>query len=173
MIMTFFALLAATASAPPNAGSFALLGAIVAAVRCKHAIGGWLFFFMWQVFIGFGLAAVQVARDWRTYTPAGWSGSNLYLIYIMAMAPRLTALFGVTIASFMLLRMSDWSWAMLLRTVLIIYIFFVGVSIAVDCVYFPADLAINCASLLFPSVLLAYTYQSQRFRKSISDARMG
>jgi len=124
MFVTPFALLAAADGSPAatNAGTFAILGAIVAAVRRKNAIGGWLFFFMWGVFLGCGFSLIQFAVDWRLYTPARWSDSTRYLMYVMSIAPLSAAFFGIAVTCFMLLRTMDWSWAELLRIALIVYI---------------------------------------------------
>ena len=49
-------LLAAQITDPQfNGGGLALVGAMVAAIRRKHAIGGWLFYFFCQVLLGLGL----------------------------------------------------------------------------------------------------------------------
>jgi len=166
MFVTPFALLAAAdgSSAATNAGTFAILGAIVAAVRRKNAIGGWLFFFMWGVFLGCGFSLIQFAVDWRLYTPARWSDSTRYLMYVMSIAPLSAAFFGIAVTCFMLLRTMEWSWAELLRIALIVYICLICVSVAVDYFYFPRSLPARVASLLFPGLFLGYTYYSLRFQ---------
>ena len=67
-----FLTMAQSDSPYPNAGSFAALGAIVATIRRKSPIGGWLFFFMWQAFIGCVFSIAQIVRDWHFYTPGAW-----------------------------------------------------------------------------------------------------
>ncbi len=153
------------ASPYPNAGTFAAIGVIAAVIRRRSEIGGWLFFFMWQLFVGFAVSLFQIVRDWHPYTPAAWSQPALYLLYILSIAPRLAAFFAAAAACFMLLRTFDWHWVTLLRSALMVYLACGVASIAIDHRYFPEDLTVGYASLIFPVVLLVYTRESQRFRR--------
>jgi hypothetical protein len=166
--MYFIAVLLSTApgqSAPLNASSFAVLGAIVAAMRRRQAIGGWLFFMMWQVFVGLGVSILQAALDRQSYRPSTWNNSKLYLIFLVSFAPRFMTLFVITITCFMLLRTFDWRWAMTLQTALYVYIVCGAISLVLDYVYFPSSLDLAAVSLLFPTAMLLYIRQSQRFRR--------
>ena len=136
---------------------------ILAILRRKHAIGGWLLLFFWQIFAGCAVTIIQLVKDWHSYTPATWPDANLYLLYMLSFTPRVIALFSISLISVNLLRTFEGRWALILRYALIAYIVAGFVSFVVDMHYFPADRSLTAATLLSPSILLGYTYKSERF----------
>ena len=168
MISLPLALMATTepaATAPLNPNSFLAIGVVVAIIRRKQAIGGWLLFFFWQTFAGCAATIIQCAVNWHSYMPATWSDPNLYLLYMLSFTPRLVSLLSISVVSGILLRTFAWRWALMLRYALIAYIVTSFASFGLDVLYFPADRSITFAMLLFPSIFLIYTYLSDRFRR--------
>ena len=162
-----FAFITTTAqsnSTPLNGSSLAVLGGIIGAMRRRYAIGGWLFFFMWGVFVGLGMTILQIAGDWHSYVPSGWHSSKLYLIFLMSFAPRFMALVVMAITCFMLLRTFDWRLGTYLRITVWVYLSCGLISIVLDYIFFPTDAGIAWASLFLPAILLFYIHRSSRFR---------
>jgi hypothetical protein len=153
------------AAASPNGILLALIGAIVAGFRRKHAIGGWLFYFIWNVFSSAGFTILQLIQDWRSYTPRPWANSTMYLAMLLSAVPRITALFGIAGVCIMLLRTMEWRWATLLRTGLVTFFLACAVGVAVDVAFFPSYVATRMATALSALPFLAYTLYSRRFAK--------
>ncbi len=146
-----------------------LVGAIIAGVRQKHPIGGWLFFFLWQVVVG---CAVTVAQtDWPRFAPNTWPQLGDYFAFALSTAPRLATLFALAAIGIMLLRTYEWRWIVVLRYVLLLFLTFGVVSVAIDYIYFPDFVGRDMASLIFPAAYSIYFFVSTRV-KSVFLERM-
>jgi predicted membrane channel-forming protein YqfA (hemolysin III family) len=73
-----------------NPGSLALVGAITGFLRRKHPIGGWLFYILFQLFLG--LAAMAINLNWAQFAPRNWTNPKLYLIFTLTTLPQVLAL---------------------------------------------------------------------------------
>ena len=158
-------LVAQSTSSFPNAGTFAALGGIIAAVRRKSAIGGWLFFFFWGLFVGCGLSIYQIASAWGQFRPTAWSNSAMYLWFITSVVPRELAILVSSAAAIMLLWTFEWRWVVALRAALIVYLCTGMVAIVIDHRYFPNLLGSAYASLIFPGFFVMYIRESRRVKK--------
>lgn len=148
---------------PQFASSLMLIGAIVAGVRRKSAIGGWLFFYFWQVLAS---CAIMIAySDWPRYAPRGWANQVEYLVFVLAAAPRVMMLAALAALVVVLLRTRDWRWVVVTRYTLIIFSMFAFLSIGVDCLYFPERTVPDVGTLLFPVVYAMYFKVSARVRR--------
>lgn len=67
-------------------GILALLCGIVAVVRRKHAIGGWLLYFFFQVLLG--LALVAATTHWKLYASREWSDPVRYFLFTVSNLAR-------------------------------------------------------------------------------------
>jgi hypothetical protein len=148
---------------PPNpAGALMMLGLIVGAIRRKHAIGGWLFFFFWQVVAG---CAVTLAyTDWSQYAPRAWHDPMKYLLFMASAGPRIVVLPALALLGAILIGTQEWRWLVALRFTLILYAVLGLACIVVDRFYFPERLALDVGALVFPVVYCIYFFVSMRVR---------
>jgi hypothetical protein len=155
------------AAVPPITSQLMLVGAIVAAVRQKHAIGGWLLFFFWQVVAG---CAVTIAfTDWSDLSARGWNDQMQYLVFLLATAPRVAVLVTLGVLGVMLIRTFEWRWVLVIKYTLIIYVIFGCFSVAADVAYFPTRTAADVGTLIFPTVYAFYFNVSLRVRSVFRD----
>ncbi|HWD00392.1 MAG TPA: hypothetical protein VG456_26730 [Candidatus Sulfopaludibacter sp.] len=138
------------------------MGAVIAGVRRKQPIGGWLYFFFWQVALS--CAITLIYSNWAEFAPRLWEGQFKYLLHFLVSVPRLTALFAVAIIGAMLLRSHAWQWVIILRYALTILCILGVLSVAVDVAYFPNRVGLEVATLIFPAAYLIYFFVSVRVR---------
>jgi len=143
------------------------LGAIIASFRRKQAIGGWLFFFFWQVASG---CTVSIAStEWSQYSPSAWHDSFKYLIFTMVTMPRFAILIVIAGIGATLLRSHDWRWVVVMRYALILYSILGMLSVGADALYFPDRLTADVATLIFPLAYTIYFYVSSRVKSVFLD----
>ena len=140
---------------------------IIAAFRRKQKIGGWLFFFFWQV--AAGVAVTLVDTDWSQYTPRAWTDQFQYLLFMAADAPRLLMLGAVAATGAMSIRTQEWRWLIVLRYALILYSILGMVCVATDLAHFPDRVRADVVTLIFPVVYTIYFYLSRRVRWVFGD----
>jgi hypothetical protein len=150
-------------STPQFASSLMLIGAIVAGVRRKSAIGGWLFFYFWQVVASCALLIAY--SDWSRYTPRGWVNQAQYFVFVLAAAPRVMILVALAALAGILVRTRDWRWVVVTRYTLIIFSIFGCLSIGADRLYFPERIVPDVATLMFPVVYAVYFNVSTRVHR--------
>jgi hypothetical protein len=167
MLLPLLALLAAQPPQPPAAGSLMLVGGILAGVRQKHPVGGWLFFFFWQVVAGCAITVAQT--DWPSFAPRKWPSLGNYFAFALSTAPRTATLFALAAIGVMLLRTYEWRWIVVLRYVLILFLVLGALSVAIDYVYFPDVIARDIASLIFPAAYSIYFFVSIRVKSVFID----
>lgn len=146
-----------------NGGGLALVGAMVAAIRRKHAIGGWLFYFFCQVLLGLGL--IFATTQWKLYLPRAWSEPGAYVLYTLSNMPRVVLLLEIAVVSMALVRTREWRWVSGLRYALITYAFVTVVKLLVDIFHFPEAVTRDTLSLAFPLVWVVYFQMSIRVRR--------
>lgn len=154
-------------AAPQLSSSLMWIGAILAGIRRKQAIGGWLFFFFWQVAVG--CAVSVVGADWPRYAPGAWHDQFQYLIFMMVTMPRMAVLLVIAAIGAILIRTLDWKWVVVLRYGLILYTALGLASIAADALYFSDRLTVDVSTLIFPVAFTAYFYVSSRVKSVFAD----
>lgn len=161
-------LLLAQAAAPQlNGGGLALAAAIVAIVRRKHAIGGWLLYFFLQSLLGLGL--LLTTTHWRRYLSTDWDDPALYFVHTLSNLSRLILLTAITAMTLALFRTREWNWVAGVRLALAAYAFITMVKLAVDIAYFPETARKDTISLAFPSVWIVYFLVSRRVHRVFKE----
>jgi hypothetical protein len=143
--------------------SLGWIGAMIGAVRHKHPIGGWLFFFLFQIYLGLAVAAA--GTDWTRFAPRNWRDTGLCMLFTLTTLPVLMALAAVAAMCVMLLRTFEWQWVVTLRYALIVQGLLGGLKLAVDTFWFPSSAAHDAAALVFPCICVSYFYLSTRVRQ--------
>jgi hypothetical protein len=144
-------------------GSLALACGIIAIVRRKRAVGGWLFYFFCQVLIG--LALVAVSTNWTNYLPRGWSDPARYFLFVLSSLSRTALLAAIAAIGIILVETRDAQWIAGLQYALATYGFLTILKLPVDIYCFSGATARDTLSLGFPIVWMAYFSASRRVRK--------
>ena len=143
--------------------ALALACGLIAIVRRKRAIGGWLFYFFCQVFIG--LALLAVSTHWKYYLPREWSDPLRYFLFTLSSLSRMVLLAAVAIICIVLAETRHAQWITALQYALAAYAFSTVLKILVDIYSFPGAASRDAMSLGFPLVWMAYFSVSERVRK--------
>jgi hypothetical protein len=145
-----------------NPASFAWVGALAGFLLRKHPIGGWLFYILFQLFMG--LVATAININWARFAPRHWTNPEFYLLFTLTTMPKVLVLTTLVAACIMLLRTFEWQWLVMLRYLLILYAILGGLKIAVDTIYFSSSVPSEVATLVSTCGCLAYFYISVRVR---------
>ena len=145
-----------------NGSSLALLGAIVAVIRVKRPIGGWLFYFFCQVFIA--LSLIALTTRWALYLPRAWNSGGQYMLYVLAGMPRMLLMVAIAGVCVQLLLTREWRSVIGLQYALTTYAFLTILKIQADILWFPTMLSLDVLSLMFPAVWVVYLGVSHRVR---------
>lgn len=160
---------AQTGASQFNGSGLALIAGIIAALRRKQAIGGWLFYFFCQV--GLGLMLIGVTTHWRRYLPAAWADPGQYMLFTVSNLSRIALLMVIAALSVVLLRTREWRWVAALKYALICYGFLTLLKLLVDDLWFPESQRLDLLSLAFPCVWMVYFDASRRVRWVFLDKR--
>ncbi len=143
--------------------ALALLCGIVAILRRKQPIGGWLFYFFCQVLLGLALAIGST--HWTLYAPRAWSDPTRYFLFALASLSRVVILVATAALCALLAETRDWRWIAGLRYTLATYAFLTILKLPVDAYCFPSALTRDTGSLAFPLVWISYLSLSVRVRQ--------
>ena len=154
------------ATLPPQpanpTASFALIGAIIAGFRRHQPIGGWLFFFFWAIFVGLAITLINVFGERIYLLPARWGNQTRYLLYMLALGPRVASLIFVAAASAVSLSRRNSQAISTLRLALTTYMISQFVTVGIDAYAFRGSLNTAVAGLVFPTAFLLYSIRSSR-----------
>ena len=152
-------------------GSLALACGIVAIIRRKRAIGGWLFYFFCQVLLG--LALVAASTHWRNYSPSEWDSPARYFLFTLSNLSRLVLLAAIAVIGILLVETREWHWVIALQYALATYAFLTILKLPVDAYCFPSATNRDALSLAFPVVWMGYFAVSRRVRKVFLERSWG
>lgn len=152
-------------------GTLALVGGIAAVIRRKHAVGGWLFYFFWQLLLG--LALLVGTTHWKLYLPGEWAGPAAYFLYAVSNLSRAALLAAIGVICIRMVRTREWQWVCGLQYALLTYAFLTLLKLPVDIFYFPEALTRDALSLAFPCVWMVYFGASRRVRGVFPGSDLG
>jgi hypothetical protein len=144
-------------------GALALLCAIVAILRRKRAVGGWLFYFFCQVLLG--LTLVAASTHWKYFSPREWSDPARYFLFTVSNLSRTVLLAAIAAICMLLAETREWRWIVGLRYALATYAFLTILKLPVDMYCAPSAVNRDAMSLAFPVVWMGYFSVSVRVRK--------
>jgi hypothetical protein len=152
---------------PPLASTLMWLGAILSGIRRHHPIGGWLFFFFWQ--IAAGIAVLVLGTRWALLAPRAWTDQGKYFAYALTMVPRMALLGAIAAVCVALLQSREWRWVVTLRYLLILFTTLGLLSAIVNRFYFPGQTGIDMAAVIFPGGYAIYFFRSARVRRIFAE----
>lgn len=148
---------------------------VIAWIRRRKPVGGWLFVYLWEGIARAVLAvAAGVAANWDRFGAAAWHGDvRRHAAFLVAVVPPVLLAALETAAAVMALRPSARS-ARALRRLRAILHLEVGtglLAVALDSLYWPQNLVFSAPSLLWPVVWGAYFRGSKRVASLFRPAR--
>lgn len=152
-------------------GSVALACGIVAIIRRKRAIGGWLFYFFCQVLLG--LALMAASTHWKNYSPDEWDTPARYFLFTLSNLSRLLLLAAIAIIGIALVETRAWHWVIALQYTLATYALVTILKLPVDNYCFPPATRRDAMSLAFPVVWMGYFAASRRVRRVFLEKSWG
>ena len=144
-------------------GALALACGIVAVLRRRHAIGGWLFYFFCQVLLG--LALIAASTHWNLYSPLAWPDPARYFLFAISNLSRTALLAAIAAMCVLLAETRAWRSVVGLQYALATYAFLTILKLPVDAYCFPGATTRDTMSLAFPVVWMGYFALSVRVRK--------
>lgn len=143
--------------------ALAILCGVIAILRRKHPIGGWLFYFFCQVLLGLALAIGST--HWTMYSSSDWNDPTRYFLFTLASLSRVVMLVATAMMCALLAETRDWHWIAGLQYTLATYAVLTLLKLPVDMYCFPTALNRDAGSLAFPLVWMSYLSLSVRVRK--------
>ena len=166
----------ADSTTPGFRGGGAIAGALIAWWICRSRrhkpIGGWLLYYVFNVFVGIFVWLLFSVAAIKNYYPSSWADSTHYLLYLLTTLPNdiftiaeLILVFGLTIEKF-----RSWKVIERLRVVLALSIAFSILSILIDIRYYESqNVPLEVFGIIWPVVWLLYFLKSERVKSIYRD----
>lgn len=133
--------------------------------RKKKAIGGWLLYFLINLFGGAVVSGIILAFSVENLAPSAWADSKLYSLFLISSIPSYVVIASLVVVAVLLLRTRDWRWVRVMRAILVGDILFGLLGLAIDTVHFPNSVFFDVYGLIFPSIFLPYLIVSKRVER--------
>ena len=163
-ILGMLAAASSAAGAAPDAVSEAdawrlvgLAAVVVCVARRRRAIGGWLLYFVIQVFAGLIRSTLSLVATVAQYHPARQRS-----LALMSTVPDALMWLAVAAICVMLLKTRDWRWVISLRAAISLKIVVGFISAAIDSRCFPDNVTLDVAMLILLAIFLVYLFFSRR-----------
>ena len=148
-------------------GALALACGVVAILRRKQPIGGWLFYFFCQVLLGLALAAAST--HWKYYSAGMWDDPVRYFLFTVSSLSRMVLLAAIAAICILLVKTRGRRWVAVLQFGLATYAFLTILKLPVDAYCFPSATTRDALSLAFPLVWMVYFGVSRRVKRVLSN----
>lgn len=165
---------AATANATQNpaAGTGIFIAfAIALYLSRRRAIGGWLLYFYFQLYIGILISLFFIPQIISNLDPNQWDDSFLYVMSFLSVVPVLVLqLLKVAIATFLLFQRNKRN-VKYLRNIIFCLVLASTGAVIIDLLYFKDDPSIffDAIILIFAIIWLLYFWKSQRVKMVFVD----
>jgi len=145
-----------------------LPGGIIAWIICnaqkRHAVGGWLLFYYWQVYGTLVLSAVFFGLNIQSYVPENFENKTRFALFLAAAVPGLLLILIQTVVATFSIGVQTPDMLKVLRVVLAAQVLAGIIEVAIDSMNFPDNLFLSIYTLLQESLWLAYFFRSKRVR---------
>ena len=145
---------------PLGGGLWSVAWGVISYSQRKKEIGGWLFFYYVQLYVGSVLVALVLVL---ALLPGSWTGPpELYGAYLLATVPTAAVVIAQAIVANRLRRSRDAAYLVLLRRILRAHLVLALIKTAIDAKFFPASSLFDGVAVLWPALWLPYFYRSVR-----------
>ena len=159
--ITVFAASSGSQYSPTFSPGF-LIAWLVCNGRKRNPIGGWLFFFYWQLYSGLLMSSVFFAMNIESYVPENFAGTGQFALFLASAVPGLLLFVLKCAVGTMLLSARTWDMLKLLRWVMVAELAADLLGTGIDAVYFPDNLALSFLTIVPNLLWLAYIFRSTR-----------
>jgi hypothetical protein len=132
--------------------------------RKRKPIGGWLFFFYWQVYSGLLLSGVFFAVNIQSYVPENFENLRTFGLFLASAVPGLVLYVVKTAVATLLLSARTWDMLKLLRWVMVVEFGAAVLAGVLDAAYFPDNLGLSFLTIVPDALWLAYIFRSARVK---------
>ena len=153
---------------PTTQNPFAGVGVIliiVCILRRKSAIGGWLMYFLSQLFLQTAGSIYFTAANIKPYLPDAWRDPLHYMLFLNATLMGQILMIVLSGATIMLLRAQDSASLRRVKQVLVVLGLWSALGIAIDAKWFPESLSYSVVRLLLAVCFWSYLQHSDRVRR--------
>lgn len=166
--MAWAALLTAAASTTGSPTTPTIPGGIIAWIICnsrkRHAIGGWLLFYYWQLYGMLALTVIFFALNIQSYVPENFQNKTRFGLFLTAAVPGLLLIIMQIIVATFSIGVQTPDMLKLLRAVLAAQVVAGMVEVVIDSTNFPDNLFLSIYTLLQELLWLGYFARSRRVR---------
>ena len=134
--------------------------------RRKKAIGGWLLFYLIQLYLASFFSIFIIAGTIASYKTVEWESIYLFLLYLLTTVPQILLLFCQVGLTFWMIpkHKRDWKIIQILKFILLLDLTFSILSVIADFIYWPETLFFSIIGLIWTAIWLPYYYLSKRVR---------
>jgi hypothetical protein len=139
----------------------------ICARRKQHAIGGWLAYYYYQLYVGILISVGMIAGiTIQSYVPEYFSGDHkTYVLFLLSALPILIlTVFEAVVATF-LMALKTWDLVQLLRKVLIALVAAQLIGLVIDIRYFPDNIPLSLLAFVSTVLWTGYFYRSKRVHR--------
>jgi hypothetical protein len=157
----------AAGSSSPNSPTFSpgfLIAWLICNGRKRSPVGGWLFFFYWQLYSGLLISAVFFATNIQSYVPENFGSTRLFALFLASSVPGLLLFIVKCAVGTLLLSARTWDMLKLLRWVMVAELAAGVLGAGIDAAYFPDNLGLSFLTIVPDMLWLAYFFRSTRVR---------
>lgn len=142
--------------------SIGMIAVLICTLRRKHAIGGWLLYFLFQVLLGSALSIFSEAVAYGSYFPGAWISSRDYLWFLLMTLPVLIAKIFIITGCIMLVKTREWIWVERLKWILVGFLLCGSLAYIIERQFFPDSFGMPFAVLFVHALFLVYLALSDR-----------
>ena len=143
----------------------------IAYVTRRMSIGGWLFFYYFQLYGSLILSLLLGGLIIENLNPAGWEDRALYTLFVISTIPAmLVKIVEVLFATRLLFKSQrNLKNVKSLRYVLLASVVMYAISLAIDYFHFPDNVALSILGLVFAAIWTLYFFSSSRVSSVLSN----
>jgi hypothetical protein len=165
--------LAADAGAKPAANNAAgaglLVGVVVIYLTRRMAIGGWLFYYYFQLYIAFLILLSSFPLIFDQLNPTVWDSSARYVMFLFGTIPGMATQCAEVLVATVLLTQRNARILRVLRVILICVVGAKALALAIAVRNFPSTLRLGGLTLFLAAAWAAYFFMSKRVRSVFTN----
>jgi hypothetical protein len=172
LAISFFPSIAYAATNNSGAGASLFLPCAIAYLTRRRAIGGWLSYFYFQLYISLIIWPLLFAANVFQYlSPTGWEDKGQYVLFVLSTVPLYMAMSAEALFATVALFRRDLKHVRHLRFALIAMVITAALALAIDLGNFRDSLPLDCLTLFFAVIWCIYFFRSDRVKWVLIENR--
>lgn len=162
----------AASSNPGAAGAPLFLACAIACLTRRRAIGGWLFYFYLQLFLGLLLWPLLFATNiFKNLSPSEWQSSKEYALFLLSTVPLYTTMCIETFFATIVLFRRDIEHVRFVRYSLLAFVAAALLSLIIDIAQSDENIPLDVLTLSFAVIWCLYFFRSHRVQWVLVENR--